>query len=172
MILRPMNQARHERPCETHLCNGRRPHAEHRPSRVGARCATSPLSPIPNRSNSRCAPELEDFYVLSPYVICRAGKYEMLVRLVNRDADPSKKVSRIHYATSRDGIRFDVEQEVIAPGGADEPDGAGREDPTYGPVTEIPTRYFIQATTRRVNVLRCLPLSVTRWSRCKRPAGS
>ena len=78
----------------------------------------------------RRPPELEDFFVLSPYAIARAGTFEMLVRLVNRDEDPSKKVSRIHYASSTDGIRFDVGLEVIAPGTAREPDGDGCEDPT------------------------------------------
>jgi predicted GH43/DUF377 family glycosyl hydrolase len=62
--------------------------------------------------------------------MCRAGKYEVLLRLVNRDEDSSKKISRIHCATSSDGSRFDVGIEVIGPGGLHEPDGAGCEDPT------------------------------------------
>jgi beta-1,2-mannobiose phosphorylase / 1,2-beta-oligomannan phosphorylase len=78
----------------------------------------------------RRPPALEDFYVLSPYALRCAGGYEMLLRLVNRDEDASKKVSRIHHASSSDGLRFDVGAVVIAPGTADEPDGAGCEDPT------------------------------------------
>jgi predicted GH43/DUF377 family glycosyl hydrolase len=75
-------------------------------------------------------PHLERFFVLSPFVTCRAGQYEVLLRLVNRDEDPSRKISRIHCAASSDGRRFDVGPEVIGPGAADEPDGAGCEDPT------------------------------------------
>ena len=74
--------------------------------------------------------ELREFYVLSPYAVHRDGTYEMLVRLVNRSDDPSKKISRIHYASSSDGVTFDVGREVIGPGDRDEPDGAGCEDPT------------------------------------------
>jgi predicted GH43/DUF377 family glycosyl hydrolase len=54
----------------------------------------------------------------------------MLIRLVNRDDDPAKKVSRIHYASSSDGVTFDVGREVLGPGGGDAPDSAGCEDPT------------------------------------------
>lgn len=110
----------------------------------------------------RLAPELEDFYVLSPYVTCRAGKYEMLVRLVNRDDDPSKKVSRIHYATSRDGIRFDVEQEVIAPGSADEPDGAGCEDPTVATDRDSYTVFYsgYNAQSKRSSMLAAVGYSL------------
>lgn len=54
----------------------------------------------------------------------------MLLRLVNRNEDASKKVSRVYYAASNDGVGFDVGLEVIAPGSAGEPDGAGCEDPT------------------------------------------
>jgi predicted GH43/DUF377 family glycosyl hydrolase len=78
----------------------------------------------------RRPPNLDSFYVLSPFVMCRDGRYETLLRLVNRDKDPSKKISRIHCATSLDGRQFDVGPEVIGPGATDEPDGAGCEDPT------------------------------------------
>ena len=70
------------------------------------------------------------YFVLSPYVVFRDERFLMLVRLVNPDADASKKISRIHYASSADGVRFDVGREVIAPGGSADPDGAGCEDPT------------------------------------------
>ena len=86
--------------------------------------------------------KLEDFYVLSPFATCRDGKYEMLLRLVNRNEDASKKVSRIHYATSTDGIRFDVGIEAISPGGADEPDEAGCEDPTVAKVGDLYTVFY------------------------------
>ncbi len=73
---------------------------------------------------------LQDFFVLSPFVTFGPRKYEMLLRLVNQNANPSKKVSRIHYATSDDGLTFAVGSETIGPGSAADPDGAGCEDPT------------------------------------------
>jgi beta-1,2-mannobiose phosphorylase / 1,2-beta-oligomannan phosphorylase len=84
----------------------------------------------PERLVFRRPSGLEEFFVLSPYAVYRNQKYEMLVRLVNRDDDPAKKVSRIHYASSSDGVAFDIGREVIGPGTADAPDGAGCEDPS------------------------------------------
>jgi predicted GH43/DUF377 family glycosyl hydrolase len=78
----------------------------------------------------RSPPDLADFFVLSPFAVRSEQGYEMLLRLVNPSDDPMKKVSRIHYASSSDGIAFDVGPEVIAPGNWDDPDGAGCEDPT------------------------------------------
>jgi predicted GH43/DUF377 family glycosyl hydrolase len=73
---------------------------------------------------------IADFFVLSPFVVRSEQGYEMLLRLVNPSVDPTKKVSRIHHASSSDGIAFDVGPQVIAPGDWDDPDGAGCEDPT------------------------------------------
>ena len=73
---------------------------------------------------------LETHFVLSPFAMVVDAGYEMVVRLVNRDDDPSKKISRVYHATSSDGVRFDVGQEVFEPGTGDEPDADGCEDPT------------------------------------------
>jgi len=97
----------------------------------------------------RRPPELEEFFVLSPFAVCVRGRYEMLLRLVNRDEDPSNKISRIHYATSVDGVRFDVGGEVIAPGSADEPDGAGCEDPTVARAGDSLTAFYSGYNARR-----------------------
>jgi predicted GH43/DUF377 family glycosyl hydrolase len=75
-------------------------------------------------------PHLADYFVLSPFVVRSERGYEMLLRMVNPSDDAAEKVSRIYYASSSDGIAFDVGPEVIAPGASDDIDGAGCEDPT------------------------------------------
>ena len=96
----------------------------------------------PEQLEFRLTPELQDFFVLSPFAVRRAEKYEMLLRLVNRDEDPAKKISRIHYADSTDGILFDVGLEVIGPGAPDDPDGAGCEDPTVAHDGDVYTAFY------------------------------
>ncbi len=80
----------------------------------------------------RRSPDLEPFYVLSPYVWKDAAeRYSMLVRVVNRDDDPHKKVARVHNATSVDGLDFTMgDKAVIPPGAPGEDDDGGCEDPT------------------------------------------
>ncbi len=80
----------------------------------------------------RRAPDLEPFYVLSPYVWKDAtARYSMLVRVVNRDDDPHKKVARVHNATSVDGLDFTMgDKAVIPPGATGDDDDGGCEDPT------------------------------------------
>jgi beta-1,2-mannobiose phosphorylase / 1,2-beta-oligomannan phosphorylase len=78
----------------------------------------------------RRPPAIADFFLLSPFVVRSEQGYEMLLRLVNPSVDPTKKVSRVYYASSFGGISFDVGPEVIAPSDCDDPDGAGCEDPT------------------------------------------
>ena len=100
-----------------------RPYESHAPTEAGtwciaARCSRSKPAVHPQLLEFALPAAIADFYVLSPFVTYRAGKYEMAVRLVNRDDDPTKKISRIHYAASGDGVRFEVGREVIAPGGA------------------------------------------------------
>ncbi len=76
--------------------------------------------------------DLEPYYVLSPYVWKDADdRYTMLVRVVNRDDDPQKKVARVHRATSSDGLEFTMDDEAVIPSGAPgEDDDGGCEDPT------------------------------------------
>jgi beta-1,2-mannobiose phosphorylase / 1,2-beta-oligomannan phosphorylase len=97
---------------------------------MGEARTTARVTGEPQLLEVRRPPDLADFFVLSPYVVRSEQGYEMLLRLVNPSDDPTKKVSRIHYASSSDGIAFDVGPEVIAPGDRDDPDGAGCEDPT------------------------------------------
>jgi predicted GH43/DUF377 family glycosyl hydrolase len=91
---------------------------------------TARVSGEPRLLEFRRPPALADFYVLSPFVVRSERGYEMLLRMVNPSDDPTKKVSRIYYASSSDGIAFEVGSEVIAPGDWDDSDGAGCEDPT------------------------------------------
>lgn len=80
-------------------------------------------------------PKFHDYYTLSPYVFRTRDGYQMLVRLVNRDDDASKKISRIHFARGVDGRTFSIATEpmidVGAPGADDD---AGCEDPTVAHV--------------------------------------
>ncbi|HEY1681257.1 MAG TPA: hypothetical protein VGF98_06460 [Candidatus Tumulicola sp.] len=78
----------------------------------------------------RRPPGLADYFVLSPYVVRSGRGYEMLLRMVNPSDNAAEKVSRIYYASSFDGVAFDVGPKVIAPGDRDDFDGAGCEDPT------------------------------------------
>jgi len=73
---------------------------------------------------------LEADFVLSPYVWQAADTYEMLVRVVNRNDDPEKKVARIHRAMSADGLRFTMDDTPVVAPGPDERDDGGCEDPT------------------------------------------
>ncbi|MDP9024790.1 MAG: hypothetical protein M3N13_05410 [Candidatus Eremiobacteraeota bacterium] len=76
--------------------------------------------------------ELASMYMLSPFVWIENGRYELLLRVVNRSENPSAKVARVHRGWSTDGITFTLaERPVIAPG--DDPgslDSGGCEDPT------------------------------------------
>lgn len=75
-------------------------------------------------------PQLASDFVLSPYVWREGAQYRMLVRVVNDDPDPERKVARIFHATSTEGLVFTVEPEpAIAPDGTVDDDG-GCEDPT------------------------------------------
>ena len=76
--------------------------------------------------------ELADMYKLSPCVWNDDGRYELLLRVVNRSEDASKKVARIYYGTSETGLRFALdERPAIGPAPEpDAPDNGGCEDPT------------------------------------------
>ncbi|GAC1499962.1 MAG: hypothetical protein NVS1B2_24170 [Vulcanimicrobiaceae bacterium] len=90
------------------------------------------------------APHLDGMYTLSPYVWESDGGYAMLVRLVNRSKNPHEKVSRIHAATSRDGIAFTLADEpTLAPGSTPtDPDADGCEDPTVVAVSGEHVVYY------------------------------
>ena len=86
--------------------------------------------------------EIAKMYKLSPFVWQEGAAFQLLLRVVNYDEDPSKKVARIHHGTSNDGLRFVIrEKPAIAPG-PDEPgsyDSGGCEDPT---VAHVDDRYY------------------------------
>ncbi len=76
-------------------------------------------------------PPLSDTYTLSPFVWRKDRGWEMLVRSVPRRNDmPALKISSVYYGTSRDGLRFAMQdQPALAPGPEPE-DRDGCEDPT------------------------------------------
>lgn len=91
-----------------------------------------------------CAPEIAEMYKLSPFVWRSAERYELLLRLVNRDADASKKVARIHYGWSSDGVHFEVGPDpVIAPDAdPNTDDNGGCEDPSVAIVDGTAYVYY------------------------------
>lgn len=86
---------------------------------------------------------LAEMYTLSPFVWREDATYKLLVRAVPRSNMPAKKIARIYYAESTDGIRFKMGGEpVIAPGpGEDDEDGC--EDPT---VAMVGGTYYVYYT--------------------------
>lgn len=85
---------------------------------------------------------LADMYTLSPYVWRENERYGLLLRMVNRSEVAAEKVSRIHYGSSDDGLRFTVgDQPVIAPG-PDAVDRDGCEDPTLVTVQNVTYVYY------------------------------
>jgi beta-1,2-mannobiose phosphorylase / 1,2-beta-oligomannan phosphorylase len=82
-------------------------------------------------------------YKLSPFVWRESTAFQILLRVVNDDEDPSKKVARIHHGVSNDGVHFVIgESPVIAPG-PDELtsyDSGGCEDPT---VAHVDGTYYV-----------------------------
>ncbi len=62
-------------------------------------------------------PSVHDDYMLSPYVVRDGTSFRCLIRLVKRDDDASKKISRIYGGRSADGITFVLDDTpIIAPG--------------------------------------------------------
>ena len=82
------------------------------------------------------SPEVEAMYKLSPFVWRTNERFELLLRVVNHDEDASKKVARIHYGSSLDGVHFTLDDiPVIAPDGdRDAYDHGGCEDPSLATV--------------------------------------
>lgn len=87
-------------------------------------------------------PGLEGMYVLSPYVWRDARGYHALLRLVNRDADSKKKISRIHAAHSSDGIVFALAAQPVIAAGPEREDRDGCEDPTVAGTSGNYTVYY------------------------------
>ena len=82
-------------------------------------------------------------YKLSPFVWREEDrKFRLLLRVVNVNPDPSKKVARIHSGISSDGLHFVLDETpVIAPGTElDSDDSGGCEDPS---VVYVDGTYFV-----------------------------
>lgn len=74
--------------------------------------------------------EIDAMYILSPFVWHDGTRHQALLRLVNRASDPNDKISRIHHATSDDGVSFTIESAPAIAPSAGTPDAGGCEDPT------------------------------------------
>ncbi len=85
---------------------------------------------------------LRDMYLLSPFVWREGPLYRMMLRAVPESHDPAKKIARIQYGESRDGLRFTLcEKPAVAPGPDNDHDGC--EDPT---VCIVGGRYYVYYT--------------------------
>jgi predicted GH43/DUF377 family glycosyl hydrolase len=69
-------------------------------------------------------------YTLSPFVWRSDDRFEVLLRAVNDDEDPAKKVARIYYGVSSDGLSFEMDPEPALRPGPERGDRDGCEDPT------------------------------------------
>ena len=69
-------------------------------------------------------------YRLSPFVWQHRDGYEILLRAVNHDDDPAKKIARIYHGVSDDGLSFMMDDEPDIPPGPNADDKDGCEDPT------------------------------------------
>jgi predicted GH43/DUF377 family glycosyl hydrolase len=85
---------------------------------------------------------LRGMYLLSPFVWREGILYRMLLRVVPRSDDPAKKIARVHYGESQNGVHFTLLGEpAVAP--AHENDHDGCEDPT---VCIVDGRYYVYYT--------------------------
>lgn len=91
-----------------------------------------------------CSPEVREMYKLSPFVWRHDTRFDLLLRVVNRNEDASRKVARIHYGTSTDGVHFELEPvPVIAPDEREDSyDNGGCEDPTLAVVESALYVYY------------------------------
>ncbi|MGA8576694.1 MAG: hypothetical protein WB609_13540 [Candidatus Cybelea sp.] len=90
-----------------------------------------------------CSSELAGMYKLSPCVWLENGRFELLLRVVNRSDDPTEKVARIHHGWSADGLRFVLDDTPAIAPGPDVPgayDSGGCEDPT---VARVADNYYV-----------------------------
>jgi predicted GH43/DUF377 family glycosyl hydrolase len=90
-----------------------------------------------------CSSELAGMYKLSPCVWLENGRFELLLRVVNRSANPAEKVARIHHGWSTDGLHFVLDDTPAIAPGPDVPgacDSGGCEDPT---VARVGGAYYV-----------------------------
>jgi predicted GH43/DUF377 family glycosyl hydrolase len=89
--------------------------------------------------------ELAGMYKLSPCVWIENGRFELLLRVVNRSDNPAEKVARIHHGTSADGLHFVLDDTPAIAPGPDVPgayDSGGCEDPTVARVAGVYYVYY------------------------------
>ncbi|HEX5274770.1 MAG TPA: hypothetical protein VFW34_05785 [Candidatus Rubrimentiphilum sp.] len=85
---------------------------------------------------------LRQMYLLSPFVWREGPLYRMLLRAVPESDEPARKIARVHYGESHDGLRFTLaEKPAVAPGHENDHDGC--EDPT---VCIVGGRYYVYYT--------------------------
>lgn len=89
-----------------------------------------------------CSAGLSGMYKLSPCVWQENGRFDLLLRVVNRSMVASEKVARIHYGTSKDGIEFSLEEAAVISPDPDPNafDNGGCEDPT---VAYVDGTYYV-----------------------------
>lgn len=85
---------------------------------------------------------LKQMYTLSPFVWRQNGRYELLLRAVNRSAIAARKVARVYYGHSGDGLRFSMDDRPVLAPGPDDEDRDGCEDPTLAIVDETYYVYY------------------------------
>jgi predicted GH43/DUF377 family glycosyl hydrolase len=73
---------------------------------------------------------LLSMYTLSPYVWQSDDRFQVLIRAVNRDDDPAKKVARVYHGWSDDGLTFQMDPSPDLNPGPGEDDCDGCEDPS------------------------------------------
>lgn len=99
-----------------------------------------------------CSDELAGMYKLSPFVWQENDRFELMLRVVNRSDDPSRKVARIHHGSSADGLHFSLDDAPVIAPGPDSPssyDSGGCEDPTLAVVDGIYYVYYSGWNERR-----------------------
>ncbi|MBV8727508.1 MAG: hypothetical protein JO233_06960 [Candidatus Eremiobacteraeota bacterium] len=77
---------------------------------------------------------LRSMYKLSPFAWRGGDEFQILVRAVNRDDDPAKKIARIYHGRSDDGLMFQMDSDPDITPGPDADDAHGCEDPTVAEV--------------------------------------
>ena len=91
---------------------------------------------------TRADEPLASFYQLSPFVWRQEGALHAMIRAVPHDENPLKKIARIYYGVSRDGLVFEMDsQPAIAPGPGDD-DRDGCEDPTVAVLADNTYVYY------------------------------
>jgi predicted GH43/DUF377 family glycosyl hydrolase len=90
-----------------------------------------------------CSDPLLGMYKLSPFVWREKRLFKMLIRAVNPSPDVTQQAARAYYGTSKDGIRFKMDDGPTLAPGTDSSDKDGCEDPS---VIAFNDTYFVYYT--------------------------